>query len=91
MLKRYNKAKKSYDEPIMIVTQSEAEEAEKNFSNQTKTWHFKAQNVRDFAFASSRKYIWDMMSVKIGNRDVMAVSMYPKEGNPLWEDYSRLP
>ena len=90
MLKRYNKAKKSYDEPIMIVTQSEAEEAEKNFSNQTKTWHFKAQNVRDFAFASSRKYIWDMMSVKIGNRDVMAVSMYPKEGNPLWEDYSTL-
>jgi hypothetical protein len=88
MLKRFNKAKKSYDKPVMIVTQSEAEEAEKTFSNSKKTWHFKAQNVRDFAFASSRKYIWDMMAVKIGERDVMAVSMYPREGNPLWEDYS---
>jgi len=88
MLKRFNKAKKSYDKPVMIVTQSEAEEAEKTFSNNKKTWHFKAQNVRDFAFASSRKYIWDMMAVKIGERDVMAVSMYPREGNPLWEDYS---
>ena len=88
MLKRFNKAKKSYDKPVMIVTQSEAEEAEKGFSNNKKTWHFKAQNVRDFAFASSRKYIWDMMAVKIGERDVMAVSMYPREGNPLWEDYS---
>ena len=88
MLKRYNKAKKSYEKPVMIVTQNEAVKAEKSFSNSKKTWHFKAQNVRDFAFATSRKYIWDMMAVKIGNRDVMAVSMYPKEGNPLWEDYS---
>ena len=37
---------------------------------------------------TSRKFIWDMMAVKIGSKDVMAVSMYPKEGNPLWEDYS---
>ncbi len=47
-------------------------------------------NVRDFDFATSRRYIWDMMSVKIGDRDVMAVSMYPPEGNPLWEDYSTI-
>ena len=90
MLKRFNKAKKSYDKPVMIVTESEAEEAEKSFSNNKKTWHFKAQNVRDFAFASSRKFIWDMMAVKIGKKDVMAVSMYPREGNPLWEDYSTI-
>ena len=90
MLKRYNKAKKTFDKPVLIVTQTEAEEAEKSFSNNKKTWHFKAQNVRDFAFATSRKYIWDMMAVKIGERDVMAVSMYPKEGNPLWEDYSTI-
>ena len=90
MLKRYNRAKKTFDKPVLIVTQSEAEQAEKSFSNNKKTWHFKAQNVRDFAFASSRKYIWDMMAVKIGERDVMAVSMYPKEGNPLWEDYSTI-
>ena len=72
----------------MIVTQAEAEEAEKGFSKKKKTWHFQAENVRDFAFATSRKFIWDMMAVKIGDKDVMAVSMYPKEGNPLWEDYS---
>ena len=90
MLKRYNKAKKSYDEPVIIVSETEAIEAEKSFSNTKKTWKFIAKNVRDFAFATSRKYILDMMAVKIGNRDVMAVSMYPREGNPLWEDYSTI-
>ena len=90
MLKRYNKAKKSYDEPVIIVSETEAIEAEKSFSKNKKTWKFIAKNVRDFAFATSRKYILDMMAVKIGNRDVMAVSMYPREGNPLWEDYSTI-
>jgi len=88
MIKRFNKAKKSFDKPVMIVTQAEAELAEKGFSKEKKTWHFIAENVRDFAFASSRKFIWDMMAVKVGDKDVMAVSMYPKEGNPLWEEYS---
>jgi hypothetical protein len=88
MIKRYNKAKKSYDKPVLIVTQEEAEAAEKSFSDKTKTWKLKAENVRDFGFATSRKFIWDMQAVKLGNRDVMAVSMYPKEGNPLWEEYS---
>ena len=55
MIKRYNKAKKSYDKPVMIVTQSEAEEAEKGFSNKKKTWHFVAQNVRDFCFCNIQK------------------------------------
>ena len=64
MIKRFNKAKKSFDKPVMIVTQAEAELAEKGFSKEKKTWHFIAENVRDFAFASSRKFIWDMMAVK---------------------------
>ncbi|WP_341215028.1 M1 family metallopeptidase [uncultured Wocania sp.] len=88
MMERYEQAKKSYNEPVIIVNQAEAEVAEKGFSNQTKTWKFKAENVRDYGFATSRKFIWDMMAVKIGGKDVMAVSMYPKEGNPLWEDWS---
>jgi hypothetical protein len=88
MMKRYAQAKKSYDKPVVIVTQTEAEAAEKGFSEQKKTWKFKAQNVRDYGFATSRKFIWDMQAVKMGNRDVMAVSLYPKEGNPLWEEYS---
>ncbi|MBU2939298.1 M1 family metallopeptidase [Lacinutrix sp. C3R15] len=88
MLKRYEQAKKSYDEPVVIVTQDEAIAKLKTKSTQTKTWKLYAENVRDFGFATSRRYIWDMMSVKIGDKDVMAVSMYGKEGNPLWEDWS---
>lgn len=88
MMRRYEQAKKSYDKPVVIVTQEEAEAAEKGFSDKTKTWKLKAENVRDFGFATSRKFIWDMQAVKMGDRDVMAVSMYPKEGNPLWEEYS---
>ena len=86
--KRYEKALKSFDEPVVIVTQEEAEENEKKVSKKTKTWNLKAENVRDFAFASSRKYILDGQAVKIGDRTVMAISLYSKEGNPLWGEYS---
>ena len=86
--KRFEKARTSFEEPIFIVTQEEAEKAEKESSNKTKTWHFNAKNVRDFAFASSRKYIWDAMAVNINGKTVMAISLYPKEGNPLWEEHS---
>ena len=88
MMERYEQAKKSYDEPVVIVTQAEAEAAEKGFSQEKKTWKLYAENVRDFGFATSRRFVWDMMAVKIGNKDVMAVSLYPKEGNPLWEEWS---
>ncbi|HEU4853416.1 MAG TPA: M1 family metallopeptidase [Telluria sp.] len=74
--------------PVLIVTQAEAEAAEKVRSTATKTWHFKAKNVRDFAFASSRKFIWDAQGVQSGPTKVLAMSFYPKEGNPLWERYS---
>ena len=86
--KRFEKARTSFEEPIFIVNQEEAEKAEKGSSNKTKTWHFNAKNVRDFAFASSRKYIWDAMAVNINGKTVMAISLYPKEGNPLWEEHS---
>ena len=83
---------KTAKKPVIIVTQAEAEAAEKQragvTNGSTKTWHFKAKNVRDFAFASSRKFIWDAQGIKSGDTDVMAMSYYPKEGNPLWEKYS---
>ncbi|WP_299099185.1 M1 family metallopeptidase [uncultured Winogradskyella sp.] len=88
MMKRFKKAKKSYDEPVMIVTQDEAEVSEKSKSKKKKTWKLSAQMVRDFGFATSRKFLWDMMAVKVGEKDVMAVSLYSKEGNPLWEQWS---
>ena len=88
MISRFEEAQKSFDKPVVIVTQEEAEKAEKGSSNRTKTWKFKTQRVRDFAFSTSRKFILDMMAVKVGSKDVMAVSLYPKEGNPLWEEFS---
>ena len=86
--KRFEKARKTFDNPVMIVTQAEAEKAEKGRATNTKIWKFKAKNVRDFAWASSRKYIWDAMAVNINGKTRMAVSLYPKEGNPLWEEHS---
>jgi hypothetical protein len=74
--------------PVVIVTQAEAQAAEKSHATTTKTWRFKASNVRDFAWATSRKFIWDAQGFKKGGTDVLAMSYYPKEGNPLWEKYS---
>ena len=85
--KRLEQAKKS-DSPIFIVTEEEARESEKTHSKRTKTWKFKATNVRDFAFATSRKFIWDAQNTNVGGKDVLCMSYYPKEGNPLWERYS---
>lgn len=87
-LQRYERATKSFDNPVVVVTQQEAEQAEKNFSTKKKTWKFKAQNVRDFAFSTSRKFIYDAMAVQLSGRTAMAISLYPKESNPLWGDRS---
>ena len=86
--KRYKDAFNSFDKPILIVTEEEARVKEKIKSEKTRKWKFSAKNVRDFAFATSRKFIWDMMSVKVNNKNIIASSLYPKEGNPLWEEYS---
>ena len=87
-LKRWALAEKSFDNPVIIVTQDEAIKAEKGNSTKKKTWKWKADNVRDFGISTSRKFIFDAMAVKMGDKTVMAESMYPKEGNPLWEQYS---
>lgn len=89
-LERFEQAKNSFDKPVIIVTQEEAEANEKTKSTKTKTWEYHADNVRDFAFATSRKFIWDAQAVKIGDKTPLAMSYYPKEGNPLWEKESTL-
>jgi hypothetical protein len=87
--KRFKKAETAFQDPVIIVTQEEAAANEKQKAEGEKTWTFEAENVRDFAFASSRKFIWDAMAVKQSDGStVLAMSMYPKEGNPLWEKYS---
>lgn len=87
-LERFEKAKTSFTKPVIIVTEKEAIQREKSRSKEMKTWEFHADNVRDFAFASSRKFIWDAQAVKMGNKTPLAMSFYPKEGNPLWEKES---
>ena len=87
-LKRYELASRTYDKPVIVVTQEEAESAEKSFSTKKKTWKFSAKNVRDFGFSTSRKFIYDAMAVKLSEKTVMAISLYPKESNPLWGENS---
>ena len=79
------------DEPVFIVTPEEALENEREGASGEKTWRFEAQKVRDFAWASSRKFIWDAQGYQQGGDVqplVMAMSFYPKEGEPLWSKYS---
>jgi hypothetical protein len=87
-LKRREKARKSFDNPVVIRTQEEAEKIEKSKATKTKTWKFIAKNVRDYAFATSRKFIYDAMAVDINGKTVMAESLYSKEANPLYGDHS---
>lgn len=90
-MERFETAKKTFDKPVMIVTEKEAKKAEKSKASGSKTWSFKADNVRDFAFCASRKFIWDAMAVQLSDNNApLAMSYYPKEGNPLWEEYSTL-
>lgn len=85
-----NRMKKAQDaeNPVLIITEEEAREKEKEKKTGTKTWVFHADNVRDFAFASSRKFMWDAIGVNVGGKRTLCMSYYPKEGNPLWEQYS---
>ncbi|MCU0338275.1 MAG: M1 family metallopeptidase [Spirosomaceae bacterium] len=89
-IKRMEKARATFDKPVLIVSQEEATKNESNKPNGKKTWIFKADNVRDFAFASSRKFIWDAMNVELNGKKIMAMSFYPKEANPLWGQYSTM-
>lgn len=76
------------DAPVFVVTPEEARENEKSPATDKKTWVFRAESVRDFAFASSRKFIWDAKQHVSGDRAVMCMSFYPNEGEPLWSRYS---
>lgn len=77
--------------PVFVVTAEEALENERQGTRGTKTWRFQASRVRDFAWATSRKFIWDAQGYQQGGDVqplVMAMSFYPKEGEPLWSKYS---
>ena len=85
------KAADNATKPIFIVTPEEALENEQEKSLGQKTWVFKADNVRDFAWSSSRKYIWDAMTHHQNDKKqptVLAMSFYPNEAEPIWSKYS---
>jgi hypothetical protein len=86
---RWQKAQTAKD-PVEIVTLAEAQAAEKKKAATTKTWVFAADSVRDFAWTSSRKYVWDAMAAEIEGKKskTMCMSFYPKEAYTLWSRYS---
>lgn len=86
-LARWKKAQTS-TEPVEIVTLDEAKNAEKNKSMATKTWTFKADSVRDFAWTSSRKFVWDAMPVTVEGKKIMCMSFYGKEAYGLYRPFS---
>jgi len=71
-----------------IVTLAEAMAREKNKSTEKKTWMFKADSVRDFAWGSSRKFVWDALPVVVEGKKVMCMSAYGKEAYPLYRKFS---
>jgi len=79
---------KTAKSPMFVVTPDEAKANESHKPTGKKAWIFAAENVRDFAFASSRKFIWDAQGHNVEGNQVMAMSFYPKEGEPLWSKYS---
>ena len=89
-LNRWEQAQNEFVEPVKIVTLEEAKENEKEGTSETKTWHYKAENVRDFAWTSSRKFVWDAMAVDIEGRsdNPMAMSYYAKEAYGIYERFS---
>ncbi|NIK93551.1 M1 family metallopeptidase [Mangrovimonas sp. CR14] len=86
--KRLDEAKKSFGAPVLIITPEEALKNEQSKSSKMKTWKFKAENVRDFAWATSRKFIWDAQAHQFSDHVTMAMSFYPNEGLPVWEEES---
>ncbi len=79
---RLAKAAKS-DETVMIIAR---DEVGASFTRPKRTgeltWHYKADNVRDFAFASSAAFIWDAAQWN----GILAQSLYPVEGQQIWKE-----
>ncbi|MDP2189018.1 MAG: M1 family metallopeptidase [Sphingobacteriaceae bacterium] len=82
------KSAQTATEPVEIVTLEEAKQREKAPAKGRKVWEYSAKNVRDFAWGSSRKFVWDVMPVQIEGKKVMAMSAYPKEAYGLYRKYS---
>lgn len=85
---RLKTARNSEDEPVFIITTEEATANETTQGQGEKTWKYSAKNVRDFAFAASKKFAWQAGMVKVANREILAQAFFPKEAVPLWDKYA---
>jgi hypothetical protein len=86
-LARWQKAQTSR-EPVEVVTLEEAKAAESKKSKTKKTWIYKADNVRDFAWTSSRKFVWDAVPQNVQGKKIMCMSYYGKEAYGLYRKFS---
>ena len=84
---RWQKAQTGKD-VTEVVTLDEAKAAEKQKSDKKETWVFKAENVRDFSWGSSRKFVFDALPVSIEGKKVMCMSYYSKEAYGLYRPFS---
>jgi Peptidase family M1 domain len=86
-LARWNQSQTATS-PLEIVTLQEALDNAKEKSKGKKTWVYEAQNVRDFAFNTSRRLVWDAMALDVQGKKVMCMSYYGKEAYPIYRKYS---
>ena len=87
LLNRLNRARQS-DDLIVLISGEQARRNQRTRAKATKTWRFRAERVRDFAFASSRKFAWDASSILVGGKRVLTQSLYPPEAAALWGKYA---
>mgnify|MGYP003445848016 FL=1 len=86
-MSRWQKAQ-TVKEPLQIVTLDEALNASKTKSKTKKTWIYKADNVRDFAWTASRRFVWDALPTMVEGKKIMSMSYYAKEAYPIYSKFS---
>lgn len=88
--RRLTKAYESED-PVFIIEPDEVMTPKSRPANSGMlTWHFKAENVRDFAWVSSKTYVWDAAGFRYDDSDrvIKVHSIYPRDAMPLWDKVS---
>jgi hypothetical protein len=71
---RYQNALAADEETVNIIR---AEDLNSGYANKDTTWHFTADEVSDFAFATSDHYLWDAATQEVEGRDVLIESVFP--------------
>ena len=96
---RLGEARQSPDRVYVIAPGEVGTAAARHGSGATTTWRYRAENVRDVAWAASTAFILDAANAAVPQADgstnnVLIMSAYPHEGvgtpdNPGWEEATR--